>query len=111
MGVTPDLYTHINYFFTRKDNPETLQMHSIVVVHELLKLLQLMPSTIPHSHSMFLDAFREMGEVVSVRFCRDMALGDRINLSISPVSKMDAGKDVLESYSRGLTMFSMWTKP
>lgn len=37
---------------------------------------------------MFLDAFREMGEVVSVRFCRDMALGDRINLSISPVSKM-----------------------
>nr|VDD30370.1 unnamed protein product [Brassica oleracea] len=66
-----------------------------------------MPSTIPHSHSMFLDAFREMGEVVSVRFCRDMALGDRINLSISPVSKMDAGKDVLESYSRGLTMLSM----
>ncbi|CAN6990629.1 unnamed protein product [Brassica rapa subsp. trilocularis] len=66
-----------------------------------------MPSTILHSHSMFLDAFREMGEVVSVRFCRDMALGDRINLSISPVSKMDPGKDVLESYSRGLTMFSM----
>ncbi|KAF3568440.1 hypothetical protein DY000_02013486 [Brassica cretica] len=35
------------------------------------------------------DLFRrEMGEVVSVRFCRDMALGDRLNLSISPVSKM-----------------------
>ncbi|CAG7889940.1 unnamed protein product [Brassica rapa] len=34
-------------------------------------------------------------------------LRDHINMSTSPVSKMDVGKAVLGSYSRGLMMFFM----
>ncbi|KAH0858095.1 hypothetical protein HID58_086356 [Brassica napus] len=89
MGVTPD---HINYFSLIKT---TRKRYRCIQLLSLTNFLT--PSThakhdspfpLSYVNSMFLDAFREMGEVVSVRFCRDMALGDRINLSISPVSKM-----------------------